>query len=199
MQVGRPRSRASFQARDRRDAAAVSTLTRTSQNTASSFDPARVRPSKVRTCLHRDLCAQPVTTPTFDVTTRGGKKEPQTQGEVMSSLGVLRQFVYKLGPYLMLEALLPGGTVLALLLFLYRGRKLNSGDDARGPALGVNGRDRASWRASELAVRPTLTNAGFRPTAVGHDCPLAGISTSPEPRYTRARSPTAGAARHETR
>jgi len=62
----------------------------------------------------------------------------------MSSLGMLRQFVYKLGPYLMLEALLPGGTLLALLLFLYRGRKLNTGDDARRPALGVNGRYRAS-------------------------------------------------------
>ena len=64
----------------------------------------------------------------------------------MSSLGMLRQFVYKLGPYLMLEALLPGGTVLALLLFLYRGRKLNSGDDARGAALGVNGRARVPVR-----------------------------------------------------
>jgi hypothetical protein len=37
----------------------------------------------------------------------------------------------------MLEALLPGGTLLALLLFLYRGWKLNSGGDARRPALGV--------------------------------------------------------------
>jgi hypothetical protein len=59
------------------------------------------------------------------------------QREVMSSLGILRQFVYKLGPYLMLEALLPGGTLLALLLFLYRGRKLNTGDDVRGPARGA--------------------------------------------------------------
>lgn len=62
----------------------------------------------------------------------------------MSSLGMLRQFVYKLGPYLMLEALLPGGTLLALLLFLYQGRKLSTRGDAHGPALGVNGRNRAS-------------------------------------------------------
>ena len=55
------------------------------------------------------------------------------QREVMSSLGVLRQFVSKLGPYLMLEALLPGGTLLALLLLLYRNRKLNT----RGPAVGA--------------------------------------------------------------
>jgi hypothetical protein len=43
----------------------------------------------------------------------------------MSILGMLRQFAYKLGPYLMLEALVPGGTLLALLLFLHRSGKLN--------------------------------------------------------------------------
>jgi len=39
---------------------------------------------------------------------------------VMSRLGMLRRLGQTLGPYLMLEILLPGGTVLALLLFLYR-------------------------------------------------------------------------------
>ena len=38
---------------------------------------------------------------------------------VTSRLGMLRR-LGQLGPYLMLEILLPGGTVLALLLFLYR-------------------------------------------------------------------------------
>jgi hypothetical protein len=63
---------------------------------------------------------------------------------------MLRQFVYRLGPYLMLEALLPGGTVLALLLFLYRGRKLNTGGDTHGPALGATPavcRSHTSWLA----------------------------------------------------
>jgi hypothetical protein len=72
------------------------------------------------------------------------------QREVMSSLGILRQFVYKLGPYLMLEALLPGGTLFALLLFLYRGRKRNAGDDGRGSALGATRavrRSHTSWPA----------------------------------------------------
>jgi hypothetical protein len=59
------------------------------------------------------------------------------QRELIGSLTTLRQFVNKLGPYLMLEALLPGGTLLALLLFLYRGRKKNTGDGARGLALGM--------------------------------------------------------------
>ncbi len=52
------------------------------------------------------------------------------QIEVMSSLGMLRRFAQKLGPYLMLEILLPGGTLMALLLFLYQRRRVNSGSDA---------------------------------------------------------------------
>jgi hypothetical protein len=39
---------------------------------------------------------------------------------VMSRLGMLRRLGQEFGPYLMLEILLPGGTLLALLLFLYR-------------------------------------------------------------------------------
>ena len=39
------------------------------------------------------------------------------------TVGLLREFVQKLGPYVMLEILLPGGTLVALLLFLYRRRK----------------------------------------------------------------------------
>ena len=39
---------------------------------------------------------------------------------IRSSLGWLRRMGQKLGPYLVLELVLPGGTMLALLLFLYR-------------------------------------------------------------------------------
>jgi hypothetical protein len=39
---------------------------------------------------------------------------------VKSSLTWLRRAARTLGPYLMLELLLPGGTLFALLLFLYR-------------------------------------------------------------------------------
>ena len=42
---------------------------------------------------------------------------------VMSGLAMLCRFGQTLGPYLMLEILLPGGTLLALLLFLYRRRQ----------------------------------------------------------------------------
>ena len=39
---------------------------------------------------------------------------------VTSWLGVLRRVGQKAGPYLMLEMVLPGGTLLALLLFLWQ-------------------------------------------------------------------------------
>ena len=41
---------------------------------------------------------------------------------VVSALEMLRRYGQTLGPYLMLEILLPGGTLLALLLFLYQRR-----------------------------------------------------------------------------
>ena len=45
---------------------------------------------------------------------------------VMHHWGTVRRFGQRLGPYLMLEILLPGGTLLALLLFLYQRRKIPS-------------------------------------------------------------------------
>ena len=36
-------------------------------------------------------------------------------------------FIQKFGPYLLLELLLPGGTLVAIALFLYRRRKSFSG------------------------------------------------------------------------
>jgi hypothetical protein len=45
---------------------------------------------------------------------------------IVRGLGIMRQLGQKLGPYLMLEILLPGGTLFALLLFLYQRRKLVS-------------------------------------------------------------------------
>ena len=42
---------------------------------------------------------------------------------IIGWLGILRKVGQKAGPYLLLEMLLPGGTLFALLLFLYRRRK----------------------------------------------------------------------------
>jgi hypothetical protein len=43
---------------------------------------------------------------------------------IIRGLRLLRRFGQKAGPYLMLEILMPGGTLLALLLFLYQRRPL---------------------------------------------------------------------------
>jgi hypothetical protein len=53
---------------------------------------------------------------------------------VMSRIEMLRRSGQTLGPYLMLEILLPGGTLLALLLFLCRRSRLNARNDA--PTMG---------------------------------------------------------------
>jgi hypothetical protein len=57
-------------------------------------------------------------------------EEPHMQF-VVRSVGVTWELARRLGPYLMLEILLPGGTLLALLLFLYRRRQLNGTTGAR--------------------------------------------------------------------
>ena len=42
---------------------------------------------------------------------------------IMDHLEMLRRYGQRLGPYLMLEILLPGGSLFALALFLYQRRK----------------------------------------------------------------------------
>jgi hypothetical protein len=65
---------------------------------------------------------------------------------VTGALEILRRLGQRLGPYLVLEILLPGGTLLALLLFLYQRRKLHSG--ALGPGWGLVIAKRAGNRAT---------------------------------------------------
>jgi len=56
---------------------------------------------------------------------------------VMSWLGILRKFGQKAGPYLVLEMLLPGGTLFALLLFLWQRRRPDFGGGAQRAVLVV--------------------------------------------------------------
>jgi len=49
-------------------------------------------------------------------------KEPQMDITV-SNWEVVRGLAQRFGPYLLVEAAMPGGTLLALLLYLYRARK----------------------------------------------------------------------------
>jgi hypothetical protein len=55
--------------------------------------------------------------------------------KVMDHLETLRRYGQRLGPYLMLEILLPGGSLFALMLFLYQRRKLGIGRAGPRPAL----------------------------------------------------------------
>src|ERR1700730_17181452 len=64
-------------------------------------------------------------------------EEPHMQF-VVRSVGVTWELARRLGPYLMLEILLPGGTLLALLLFLYRRRQTTG---ARRNALTIRSAD----------------------------------------------------------
>lgn len=56
---------------------------------------------------------------------------------VIQSAETLRGLARKLGPYLMLEILLPGGTFVALVLFLYRRRTPGGVRDASRSAPAV--------------------------------------------------------------
>jgi hypothetical protein len=56
---------------------------------------------------------------------------------IMSRLGILRRVGQKAGPYLLLEMLLPGGTLFALLFFLYRRRKPGNRGDVRRAVVGA--------------------------------------------------------------
>ena len=56
---------------------------------------------------------------------------------IMDHLETLRRFGQRLGPYLMLEILLPGGSLFALTLFLYQRRKLGIGRAVPRPVQAV--------------------------------------------------------------
>jgi hypothetical protein len=56
---------------------------------------------------------------------------------VIVILAALGRWAQKLGPYLVLEILLPGGTLFALLLFLYRNRSFSIAPVAPRPPLAM--------------------------------------------------------------
>ena len=53
--------------------------------------------------------------------------EREVQAAVVRRISAWFGFIQKLGPYLLLEIFLPGGTLLALLLFLYQRKQLAEG------------------------------------------------------------------------
>jgi hypothetical protein len=73
---------------------------------------------------------------------------------VMRSLGMLRRFVETLGPYLLLELLLPGGTLLAVTVFLYRRRKSYGGGEALRTATGFVRSLMSTFDLGSFALQP---------------------------------------------
>jgi hypothetical protein len=68
---------------------------------------------------------------------------------VLVSLELLRRGGRNLGPYLLLEILMPGGTLLAFLLFLYRRNRLYAGTHAPRTAFALS---RVLGRVAEQAI-----------------------------------------------
>ena len=56
---------------------------------------------------------------------------------VMTIVGALARWARKLGPYVLLEMLLPGGTLFALLLLFYQNRKAGIGMAATRPTFAM--------------------------------------------------------------
>jgi hypothetical protein len=54
---------------------------------------------------------------------------------VVRQWGFVRRLVQTFGPYLIVEILLPGGSLIALLLFLYQHKRLPFGRELLAPAL----------------------------------------------------------------
>ncbi|MBI4292642.1 MAG: hypothetical protein HY661_14295 [Betaproteobacteria bacterium] len=49
---------------------------------------------------------------------------------VTNSMEIVRRLLFRISPYVVVEIVLPGGTLLALLFYLYRRRTPSIGSDA---------------------------------------------------------------------
>ena len=78
---------------------------------------------------------------------------------VVRSVGMTWALARRVGPYLMLEILLPGGTLAAVLLFLYRHRQLQGATGARR-ARGT------AHRGSRAAGAALLSQRDFRNSTI---------------------------------
>ncbi|MGH7187365.1 MAG: hypothetical protein ACREIB_13945 [Pseudomonadota bacterium] len=97
----------------------------------------------------------------------------------MRRSGGLRRWGRQLGPYLMLEILLPGGTLMALLLFIYRRRKRGLADVASRAFVGLT-RALASVVAPErFVLRPCCIQPAFA------DVPSCDVRTAGVARVAR--------------
>ena len=70
---------------------------------------------------------------------------------IAKNLKTVADLAQKAGPYLLIEILLPGGTLVALLLFLYRTRGESLATSARDTLLSVQPYDIAAVANSDAA------------------------------------------------
>jgi hypothetical protein len=81
---------------------------------------------------------------------------------VTTWLGILRRFGQKAGPYLMLELLMPGGTLLALLLFRCQRKKPEMAKRAQRAVLVVMRMLAGPFEQRILAPVPARATRGFK-------------------------------------
>ena len=79
---------------------------------------------------------------------------------VVDFLETLRRLGQRLGPYLMIEILLPGGSLFALMLFLYQRRRAAAGRAAPAPVavlmrLGTGLMPQTAFAAQRSYARPS--------------------------------------------
>src|SRR5262249_23391103 len=107
------------------------------------------------------------------------RKEQQVGTTVIKNLRTLAQFFQKAGPYLLMEILLPGGTLIALVVFLYRRGGLRMG---MGYVLGVNTvveRALAQVREVVLLAQPSDIAALVRSDPGGESDGLEPLAMAP--------------------
>ena len=84
---------------------------------------------------------------------------------VIDLLELLRRFGAKVGPYVLVELLLPGGTLFALLLFLHQRLKANAGTFATRLAC----QPRRIFVAHDSCLRVNNVERGSRPDFLAVD------------------------------
>jgi len=87
---------------------------------------------------------------------------------VITSFKALALLLQKAGPYLLLEIVLPGGTIFALLLFLYRRREQANGMGAASAGLIVR-MDKRIRAFVDVVLSPIGLASAWRGRSRAHD------------------------------
>jgi hypothetical protein len=107
--------------------------------------------------------------------------EQQVRATVVGRISAWVSFIQKLGPYVLLEIFLPGGTLLALLLFLYQRKQLAEGAAdmpivawAVGAMRGVYRRVLLWLKAPDASPRPSCRDERHTRSRMSTACRTSG-------------------------